>query len=301
VLEQLVVVVTGAGGFIGSHLVERFQSDDWKVRALVHGDPAQPRADVTYHRWTLDDPLDPSLLRGADCLIHAAFVPYDHAEASRLNVEGSRRLLQECRAAGVGRTVFLSSMSAKQEARSIYGRDKFRIQAAFDGPQETVIRPGLVLGDRGLFNSLRQFVARRRIVPLIGGGGQLIQTVHVDDLMSAVQAAVYRDLAGVVTVAEPEPTTFRALLGATAELLGVRAAFIPVPFWSAALGLRVAGALHVRLPVSLDNLEGLRGIEAEDVQGDLGRLGIEVRDYRASLRDILASGSSTMPRTTAAS
>lgn len=285
--ERPVVVVTGANGFIGTHLVRRFQSDGWDVRALVHRDPAEPLPGVAYHRWKLDDPIEPDLLQGADCVIHAAFVKYDQASASRLNIGGSERLLAECRAADVGRTVFLSSMSARRDALSQYGRDKFQTQEAFDGPRELVVRPGLVLGDRGLFASLRRFVATGRVVPLVGGGRQLIQTIYIGDLASAIQAGVRLALQGVVSVGEPEPIPFRALLAETARLLNVRAVFVPVPYRAVDAAMRVAQALRMRIPVSSDNLLGLSGMQAEDVRPDLLRLGVEVRDYRASLRAIL--------------
>jgi hypothetical protein len=121
----------------------------------------------------------------------------------------------------------------------------------------------------------------------LSAGGQLIQTVHIDDLASAIQAGVRQGLAGIVTVAEREPVSFRELLAETARLLGRRVIFVPVPYRAVDLAMRVAGLLRVRLPVSSDNLAGLRGLEAQDVGPDLQRLGIEVRDYRASLRAIL--------------
>ena len=287
--------MTGANGFIGAHLVRHFSSDGWDVRALMHREPAQRLPGVVYRRWTLADPLGQDVLDGADCVIHGAFVKYDQRSASHLNIVGSERLLAECRAGGVGRIVFLSSMSARRDALSQYGRDKFRIQEALDGPRELVVRPGLVLGDGGLFHSLQRFVSGRPVVPLVGGGQQLIQTVHIDDLASAIQAGVRLALSGIVTVAERVPIPFRELLAETARLLGVRVVFVPVPYRAIDFAMRVAALLRVRLPVSPDNLLGLRGLEAQDVGPDLQRLGIDVRDYRASLRAILSGASQFDP------
>jgi nucleoside-diphosphate-sugar epimerase len=288
VAERPVAVITGANGFVGTHLVERFSSAGWDVRALVHRDPAARLPGVTYQTWTLNDPLPPETLAGSECVIHGAFVKYDDPGASELNLAGSRRLVAECRAAGVGRTVFLSSMSARPGALSRYGRDKFSLQGEFGGPNELVVRPGLVLGKGGLFHGLRQFVARGRVVPLIGGGRQPIQTVHIDDLAAAIQAGVRLNLSGTVTVAERHPIPFKELLAETARLLGVRPVFVPVPYIAVDIAMRVAGLLRVRLPVSADNLLGLRGLEAYDVTADLERLGVDVRDYRASLQSILS-------------
>lgn len=285
--EPRLVVITGANGFIGSHLVGRFVADGWAVRALVQRIPDRPVVGVDYRTWHLADPARTELLAGADCLIHCAFAPYDRPDATELNVEGSRRLLETARAAGVGRTIFLSSIAARAGAPSRYGRDKFVIQALFDGPRELVIRPGLVLGHGGLFERIRRFVARRRVVPLVGGG-QRFQTVHVDDLGAAIDIGIERGLSGIVTVAEPEPVAFGELLRETVRQMGVNVRFVPVPYAAVALAMRVARAVHIRLPVSADNLEGLRVVQPEDVRDDLARLGLTVRDYRASLRALMS-------------
>lgn len=286
--ERPVAVVTGANGFIGTNLVGRFSSAGWDVRALVHREPATRLPGVSYQTWALTDPLGPDLLEGADCVIHGAFVKYDDAAASELNISGSKRLVAECRAAGVGRTVFLSSMSARPGAPSQYGRDKFSLQREFGGPRELVVRPGLVLGDGGLFHSLRRFIARGRLVPLVGGGRQLIQTVHINDLAEAIQAGVRLDLSGTVTVAERHPILFKELLAETARLLRIRVVFVPVPYQAVDVAMRAAGLLGVRLPVSPDSLLGLKGLQTQDVTADLEQLGVDVRDYRASLRSIVS-------------
>ena len=218
--DRPVVVITGANGFIGERLVAGFDRAGWDVRALVHRMPESPAPGATYAEWRLTETATPSL-SGAALLVHAASVRYDDPAASRLNLEGSERLVTEARAAGVARLTFISSMSARDGAPSQYGKDKFEISGMFDGPSDLVVRPGLVLGDGGLFGRLRRFVTRRRIVPLVGGGRQRFQTVHVDDLVGRHgRGGLERELAGTLTIAEREPVEFRVLLaevGATAR------------------------------------------------------------------------------------
>jgi nucleoside-diphosphate-sugar epimerase len=287
VAEPRVLAITGANGFIGSRLVQRFVANGWAVRALVRRVPESGVAGVEYREWQLGDAARPDLLAGTDCLIHCAFAPYDRPDASELNIGGSMRLLEAARGAGVGRIIFLSSISARAGAPSQYGRDKFVIQALFDRLGELVIRPGLVLGHGGLFERISRFVSRRRVVPLVGGG-QRFQTVHVDDLAAAIDIGIERRLSGVVTVAEPRPVAFGELLREAARQMGTRVSFVPVPYGAVALTMRVARVAHIRLPVSSDNLAGLRAVQPEDVADDLRLLGVTVRDYRASLRALLA-------------
>lgn len=289
--EPRTVVITGANGFVGGHLVRHFDEAGWTVRALVHRMPVAQRRGVLYETWELGVSAAASL-DGAEALIHAALVSYDRPGASRANIDGSARLLAEARAAGVRRTVFLSSMSGRLDAGSQYGRDKRHIAASFDGPSDLVVRPGLVLGNGGLFGRIRSFMRHRRVAPLVGGGRQLFQTIYVEDLASAIRAGLARDVSGTVTVAERQPVRFRELLAETARQDGVRVLFVPVPYRPVAWTLRVASAMGLRLPVTPNNLLGLHGLEAEDVAADLDRLGIEIRDYRSTLRAIVAGESS---------
>lgn len=287
--DRPVVVITGANGFIGQRLVAGFDAGGWAVRALVHRIPAWPSPGATYVEWRLTETATPSLV-GAALLVHAASVRYDDANAGRLNLEGSDRLVTEARAAAVGRLTFVSSMSARDGAPSQYGKDKFEISGLFDGPSDLVVRPGLVLGDGGLFGRLRGFVTRRRIVPLVGGGHQRFQTVHVDDLVAAMVAAATNELSGTLTIAEREPVEFRVLLAELARLLDSHPRFVPVPYGPVAAAMRVARQIGVRLPVSADNLAGLRGLETAHVDADLDRIGVAIRDYRASLRALVEGG-----------
>jgi nucleoside-diphosphate-sugar epimerase len=275
--EQRVAVITGGSGFIGRHLVRHLEDAGWEVRA-----PARAQ-------WDLGRPLGP-LLDGADVVVHGASVPYDQPRASELNRMGTRLILGEVRGRTRVRLVFLSSLSARSGATSQYGNDKFELQSLLAGPSELAIRPGLVLGDAGLFDRIRRIVARGGIVPLVGGG-QMVQTVHVDDLVAAIVVAIDRELDGVIAVAESRPVTFRALLVEAARQMDVRVRFAPVPFWAVDAGLRTARALRLRLPVSSENLSGLRSLQPEDVAADESRLGIPIRDYRASLAAIIGKTS----------
>lgn len=287
--EVRTAVITGANGFIGGHLVRQFDEAGWAVRALVHRPPIVRRPTVEYRTWDLGEPAR-AWLDSAGALIHAAFMPYDRPNASRTNIEGTARLLAESREVGVGRVIFLSSMSARAGALSQYGRDKLLIGGQFDRPSELVVRPGLVLGNGGLFDRLRRFVESRRVVPLVGGGHQMFQTVYVEDLAGAISTALARGLDGTVTIAEREPVEFRELLAEMARQSGARVRFVSVPYRPVAWAMTVARAVHLPLPVSADNLLGLRAMTTDDVSSDLGRLGVEIRDYRATLRAIYAGG-----------
>ena len=121
------VLVTGAGGFIGSHLVERLVAEGYRVRALVrYNSAADPRNLSLFPRETFEkldilfgDITDARLVEeaveGCDAVFHLAAligIPYSyHAPASYVNVNigGTLHVLEACRRHGVRRMIHTST------------------------------------------------------------------------------------------------------------------------------------------------------------------------------------------------
>ncbi len=290
-----VIAITGATGFIGRHLCAHFRRLGWDVRALVR-EPSRyacPENGVSIFRCELPDGMDPTALEGADVVVHCAYATREAspAQAYRINELGTRNLLDLSGKAGVRRFVFMSSQSAHEEARSYYGRSKLGLERLVALRRQLAIRPGLVLGNSasGLFYRICEMVRRLPVVPLIAGGRQLLQTVHIEDLCDAIGAAVARDLTGRLTVAETKPVEFRTFLQLLARKLRRRPVFVPVPAASALLMCRTLEALRVPVPVSSENLLGLAQLRAEDTRPDLERLGVGARPVGSSLDAIFAA------------
>lgn len=292
---QNIVAITGASGFIGRHLCAHFAALGWEVRAFVRNPAAAPPAPgVKQFLCDLPDQLDLAGLQGARALVHCAYMTRftDLEAARRVNDEGTRKVLAACERAGVPARVFLSSQSAHETAESYYGRSKLALEELFRGPEDVVIRSGLVLGasGEGLFHRMRDMVRSSRVIPLFGGGHQPIQTIHVEDLCRAIAAAVTRGLTGLFTVAEPRALEMGQLLREIASRLGKRPLFVPFPMSPALLVLRVIEGLRIPFPVSSENLIGLKCLRASDTSSDLARLGVEARDHRRSLDEIIGPG-----------
>jgi dTDP-glucose 4,6-dehydratase len=133
--SQQTVLVTGAGGFIGSHLTERLAALGARTRALVHynslgswgwldSSPCKPDIEVMAGDVSDRDSLR-AALRGIDVVFHLAAliaIPYSyHAPLSyvRTNVEGTLNVLQAAREAGVQRVVQTSTSEVYGTARYV--------------------------------------------------------------------------------------------------------------------------------------------------------------------------------------
>src|SRR5205823_9158668 len=152
-MSARVAAVTGASGLIGRALSAHFAARGWEVRALVR-DPAAfgpPPAGVRLGRCDLPDTLDETLLAGADAVLHAAYATRerDRERARRVNEDGTRRLLEASRRAGVPRFLFVSTVAAHPEAPNYYARSKYALESLCDPGRDLVVRPGLVLAREG--------------------------------------------------------------------------------------------------------------------------------------------------------
>jgi nucleoside-diphosphate-sugar epimerase len=134
---------------------------------------------------------------------------------------------------------------------------------------------------------MRDIMGRLHLMPLFGGGGQPLQTVHVDDLCEAVARALERDLTGALNVAEPDPVALSAFLRMLADRLEVRCLFLPLPFTPVLAGIRALEALRLPFPLSSESLLGLKALRRVPVAEDLRRLDLRVRTSAESLAELV--------------
>jgi nucleoside-diphosphate-sugar epimerase len=242
------ILVTGASGFIGRALCVRLQQDGHEVDALVRRAGSEPPGT----RARLSDLGDATrmteLLAEArpDCVVHlAAEIASQRSERKvrEVNVEGTRRLLDACLAlAGPDpssgpRIVFCSTVvtgdargellseQAQLPVQTPYGRSKQEGERMIlsSGLPAVVIRPSHVYGPGGWY--AEELIARLRSpgrFAVVGGGENLWDVVHVDDVVSALVLALADAPSGsTYHVADDEPISFYDFMALTADSLGI--------------------------------------------------------------------------------
>src|SRR5438132_4097202 len=118
------VFLTGASGFVGSHVLDALLARGYTVRALVRSDPSNLRRNgCTVVHGDLREPgALTAPMRGCRYLVHVGamytFAPREAAAIRQVNVQGTRGLLEAARIAGVERAVVTSSSAAVGPARN---------------------------------------------------------------------------------------------------------------------------------------------------------------------------------------
>jgi nucleoside-diphosphate-sugar epimerase len=272
-------------------LVRAVRARGWAAISAGRRRPADLPADVLWREYDLQwTTLPDGFFDGVDTVVHGAMTRGD----VDVNVAAGKLLLEQAQWHGIARVVFLSSLAAHEGALSAYGRQKHALEQLFAQYGALVVRPGLVLGNGGAFGAMCEYLRGHRFVPLIGGGAQPIQTVYVGDLIEAICDAIARDVRGVYTVAEAEPVSYRAFYETLGERMGVRPAFVPVPFWAADLAVRLAELLHVNLPIDRDNLLGLKTMQV-DRRPRLDPEAHPVASYETNIASALRDAASETP------
>jgi len=281
------IAITGAGGFVGSMLVRRFEDTGWSVTRLSHSTSG---GDTVPFR--LGDEVQPEIFRSRNitALVHCAydFKPLVRAEIQRVNVDGSRKLLEAAAAGGVERIAVMSTISAFDGCRSVYGQTKLEIEAAAAATGALVVRSGLVWADGqptgGMFGSLAGSV-NAGLVPLVGGGTYPQYLIHEEDLWELLKRFCDGDVQNPerpVVAAASKPWPMRDLLAELARRQGRHPRFLPVPWQPVWAGLRLAEIAHVSVPYRSDSVVSLVHQDRHPDFDSLRALGIIPRDFTAS-------------------
>lgn len=267
-------LVTGAGGFVGRRMVARLANLGLHARGLVRRGVAPARAERSVE-WVRGDVTDPGSLAAAvadcDLVFHCAWGGTTLAAGRRINVEGTRAVVEAAAVAGVRRIVHLSTMAVHgvrlppvltEDAPLCLRGEPYGVtkaegeieafaRGAALGIEVVALRPTLVYGPGAPLWVLAYFErVQNEQVALIDGGRGLANLVYVDDLVEAMWLAATRSgVAGeALLISGAAPVTWREYLGHFAAMCGK-----PLPpsvsRWRAAVEvqwLRVYGALTQR-------------------------------------------------------
>lgn len=258
--EKTLCAITGADGYVGGCLKDYFAAQGWEVLELTR----QPKPGARAVTFQLGADISPALLAGASALIHCAydFKPLGEREIRAINVEGTRKVLAAARAAGVGKIVCVSSISAFAGCQSRYGQAKLEIERIALDHNALTVRPGLVYGSGpgGMFGKLVAQVRRSSVIPMIDDGSQIQFLVHHEDLSAFIEKLAAGNIhpgPRLLTAAHERPWPFKELLQEVARRLNKQVRFVPLPWQLIWAGLKSAELCGLRLNFRSDSLISL--------------------------------------------
>ena len=316
-------LVTGASGFIGSHLIRYLAARGWMVRAIDIHPSSQPLpANIEHRVCDIRDEVSlAAALEDVGYVFNLASVHLDvHASYEQfesVNVRALERVVALSAAAGVRRLVQASSVGvyghvaappAKEDAplhpendyerTKAAGEEVTRRAAARTGLDVVIIRPSWVYGagcprTGKLLRSLR----KRRFF-YIGRGDNLRHPLYIDDFLEGVEAAALApgEVAGkTFNLAGPRWMTVEEMVGEFAKAINVRPPTLHAPRW---MGLTVGWAAeHVSAvvgaepPISRRTLAFFENDNAFDISAARAAFGFDPRtELEGGVRQAAANG-----------
>ncbi|NCF69904.1 MAG: NAD-dependent epimerase/dehydratase family protein [Chloroflexi bacterium] len=253
------VLITGGGGFIGSHLVDSQLDQGYDVRTVdLHVDrlaqvAGHPNLEIVEGDLTADD-LIRRLVDDIDIVYHLASAHLDvtlpDSYYRQVNVDATLSLLKAAHDAGVKRMVHCSTNSVIGEIKdppvdetatcnptNIYEQTKLEgEQAALRFHKNTgfpvvIVRPAWVYGPRCLRTSrLMRMVSKGRFV-MFGSGQTLRHPIFISDMIDALElsAQVDQAIGEIFFIAGDEPVTIEQLVHSVAEVQHVQVRVVHLP------------------------------------------------------------------------
>lgn len=283
--QKPVIAITGSTGFIGSYLVKMFHGNGYHVVAMSSHLREKIETGIVNRRFDLAASPDQIDLSGCDILIHCAYAKKKtDKKVEDLNIKGSQNLFEVADRMNVSKVIFLSSLSAREDAISSYGRSKFLIEQMLNLQSDLVVRPGLVLGQEGLFGNIFRSIQRAWFVPLVDGGRQELQGIDVEDLGRCLLFAVEQNVSGSYNLVADELFTLRELARTIMLVMGKNIPFVSIPYWIVNFGLTMVEILHIPFLVNRENLLGLKQNKIWDTGSCLHIFGVQPRSYIESIK-----------------
>ncbi len=261
------ILITGGTGFLGRHLAPALAEAGLKVRCLVHRQPLpQPLRALGIEEIPGSilevSSLQPAL-QGVEQVIHLVGIILETRKRTfeTLHVEGTRRLLEAARAAGVRRFVYVSALGARPQDATRYHRTKWEAEELVraSGLPFTIVRPSVIYGPGDAFIS--RFARLLRLAPVFPfpRSGRL-QPIHVEDVVACLRAALQdpRCLDQTFCLAGPDRLTLEEILRAVLDALRLRRLLVPLSPHILQPFVRLQEALLPTPPLTLDQLRMLQ-------------------------------------------
>jgi dihydroflavonol-4-reductase len=260
-------IVTGANGFTGSHLVKALEQRGDAVVGLVRKSSNLKRLSGCNLELVYGDITDRDVLKtamtGVEWVFHtAAYVELglvDAAAMERVNVEGTRAVMEVAQATGVKKVVYCSTIGVfgdtqgrvvdetfqreQADFSSAYDRTKYDAQQIVDRfaaqglPVVSILPSGIFGADDPHFGPVIQQFLKGKL-KLWAGGERITGIVHVDDLVAAMILAAEQGKPGEHYIISAGDLTTREMFAILSQETG-----IPVPNEAPKPLVRLAGNL----------------------------------------------------------
>ena len=297
----MLIAVTGATGFVGRHIAAVLTRRGHAVRALVRRPIPARNLESLGVELVPGDLADvaalTTLTRGAHAVVHLVGIIVEQGPATfhAVHVDGTRRVVEAARQAGIERFVHMSAVGARDESGATrYHRTMWQAEELVrtSGLSHAVFRPSIINGPENVpIRTIARLHRWSPVVPVFGDGRFPTQPVWVEDVALAFVLAVEQPaLTGAFELGGPEVLTYEEFLLAIGRAARHPRPLVHLPL---ALARAAAGAFDVlgaAAPLTSDQLQMLVEGSATPANAIESVFGIRPLPFEQGLNRYLAPG-----------
>src|SRR6266567_5071954 len=281
------ILITGATGYIGRHLVARLVAQGEHPRCLVRDTKRAagilPAAGVELVQGETTDPASlAAAVRGVDTIVHAAFLTADRKQSpgnhyETTNVQGTANLIKAAQEGGVKRIIEISGLGTKPDKPGSYMQGRYLAEKMLkeSGLDWTIIQPSVLFGKGAPFiKGLTDLIRSSPVLPLIGGGKTMFQPIYVEDVVTIilkVLAEPERTTGKIYTIGGSEQCSFSEIYDALLKATGKSRPKVYAPTPLVGIGAAVMEAVLPKPPLtkaamglfSFDNITDINSVERD--------------------------------------
>ena len=273
----MLVMVTGATGFLGRRVVRELLARRHQVRCLIHV-PGRERL-FNHHEVELHygNVLDTDSLAAAfynvEAVVHLVAIirPTRRLTFDLVNRQGTANVLAAAREAGARQFQHISALGAANDQSYAYLHSKWQAEQEVinGGLPYTILRPSVLFGEGDEFiTSLAALVRLFPLTPVFGSGANRLQPIAADDLARCIAISLERqNIKGrIISLGGPQRLSYNEIVSEVARAMNKKKRRIHVPVLPAYWAVSVMGALLPRAPITTGQLRmvGLRNAAEED-------------------------------------
>lgn len=294
------VLITGASGFIGSHITQALIKDGHTVTVCVRNSKLAQQHWPSAHAISTDFSRDHQVsewlprLDGIDVVINAVGIIRETGLQTfeALHTAAPCALFKACEKAGVKRVIQISALGADETAFSQYHLSK---RAADECLMElnvnwSILMPSIVYGPGAKSMAFFRALASLPLTPIIDKGGQQVQPIHIDDLIQAVLQIIQPETSGQhrIELVGPKAITIKEIYSQLRNWLGLgKIRFISLPYQLTLIAGRLGGYLG-NTPMTTESVQMLRKGNTADVTPFVKQFGFEPVSFEQALINIPA-------------
>ncbi|HZA23770.1 MAG TPA: complex I NDUFA9 subunit family protein [Dehalococcoidia bacterium] len=266
----MVVLVTGATGFLGRRVVHELLEHNYEVRCLVHSPGRErifPPRSVDVHYGSVTDPdALASAFQGVDHVVHLVAVVRQRKGStySQINHQGAANVVEAAKqAGGVKHFVEISNIGAANNPRFpfLYSKWQAEQEVINSGLPYTILRPSLIFGEGDEFiNALAALVKAFPLVPVVGLGRNRLQPIAAEDVGRCIALTLAReDLNGrTIEIGGPEQLSYNQIVDLVARAMGKRRLKVHLPVFLMRLNVAMMELTLPRPPITTEQVRMLQ-------------------------------------------